>query len=88
MLVARGPTQYPSNISRFLDLSKASYALVSSRKITYRTSSLLARIPDAPPNLFLLSFFTASSILSSIGTESSTSAGVTVTGMFSPGNGT
>ena len=26
----------------FLDLSKASYALVRSRKITYRTSSLMA----------------------------------------------
>ena len=40
--MARGPTSYPSNISRHLDLSKASCALCSSRNITYRTSYLKA----------------------------------------------
>ena len=36
------PTPYPFRISRLRDLSKASYALVRSRKITYMTSSLMA----------------------------------------------
>ena len=39
-LLAQGPTLYPSRISRHLDLSKSSYTLCRSRKITYRTSSL------------------------------------------------
>ena len=39
---ARGTTPYPSRISSHLDLSKVSYALCRSRKITYRTSSLKA----------------------------------------------
>ena len=43
---------------------------------------------DSPPDLFLFSIFTASSISSSIGTELSTSAGVTVTEMFSLGDDT
>ena len=38
------PTPYPFSISRLLDLSKASYALVRSRKIAYKTSSLLAKL--------------------------------------------
>ena len=47
-----------------------------------------ARIRDGPPDLCLRSFFTAAAISSSVGTESSISANSTVTGMFSPGDGT
>ena len=39
-----GTTPYPSKISRLLDLSKALYTLVRSRKITYSTPSLMAAI--------------------------------------------
>ena len=47
-----------------------------------------ARILDGPPNRFLCSVFTASAISSFVGTESSISDGVTVTGILSPGGGT
>ena len=42
----------------------------------------------APPNLSCRSFLTAASILSSVGTELSMRVVPTVTGMFSPGDGT
>ena len=42
--MARGPTSYPSRISRHLDRSKASYALCRSRKIMYRTFTLKANL--------------------------------------------
>ena len=42
--LARGPITYPSKIYRLLDLSKASYALVRSSKITHMTSYLMAAI--------------------------------------------
>ena len=42
----------------------------------------------APPDLLRCSFLTAASISSSVGTESSMCVGSTVTGMFSPGDGT
>ena len=48
----------------------------------------LAHIPDVPTDLLLRSFLTASSISSSVGTKSSTFTGITVTGIFSPGDGT
>ena len=63
-------------------LSAAIFPLLDAASHPFRCS---ARIPDGPPDLFLLSFFNASLISSYIGNESSTSARVTVTGMFSPG---
>ena len=47
-----------------------------------------ARIPDGPPALFRLSFFTAASTLSSVGTESSMLDFSTCIGIPSPGDGT
>ena len=65
--------------------SSASIPLLDTASHPFRCSS---RIPDSSPHRFLLRLFTASAISSSLGTELSTSAGVTVTGMFSPGGGT
>ena len=47
-----------------------------------------ARIPDGPPDWLLRSRLTTHSILSSVGTESSTRNGCTEMGMFFPGGGT
>ena len=47
-----------------------------------------ARILDGPPDLLRRSFLTAASISSSVGTESSMFVGSTVTGIFSPVDGT
>ena len=65
--------------------SSASFPLLAAASHPCRCS---ACIPDAPYDLFLLSFFTASAISSYICTKLSMSAGVTVTGMFYPGGGT
>ena len=65
--------------------SAARYSLLDAASHPFRCS---ARIPEGPLDLFLRIFLTASSISSSVGTESSTFTGRTVTGMFSPGDGT
>ena len=62
--------------------SDARFTLLDAASHPFRCS---AHIPDGPPDLFHLSFLTTSSISSSVGTESSTSTGFIVTGMFSPG---
>ena len=58
------PSSSPSGFSSLL--SAARFPLLDAASHPFRCSS---RIPDGPQDLFLLSFLTASSILSSVGTN-------------------
>ena len=78
-----GPPSSPSVFPS--PFSAARFSLLDAASHPFRCS---ARIPDAPPDLFHHSLFTAYSSSSSVGTKSSTFTGITVTGMFSPGDGT